>query len=211
VDAPSRTPSKKTDRPLLRLATALAAVLLAAGCATERGVALPEMPGWQARQSVLAGLTDWSFTGRIGVSAGEEGFNGRLRWRQHQDEFDATLSGPLGAGAVQIEGNAGSVTIVDGDGAITRLDDPELDLKYRYGWTIPVNSLRYWALGVPDPSRPAQMNFGEDGTLSRIAQGGWIVDITQYREGGGQLMPRRIRAENPDSRVRLVIDDWVFY
>ena len=75
----------------------LAAGFLLAGCAPERGVALPDMSGWQSRQAVLREIDDWAFSGRIGVSAGEEGFNGRLRWRQRQDDFEASLSGPLGA------------------------------------------------------------------------------------------------------------------
>lgn len=209
MNALSRT--LPTSKALSTLLLVLAAAALLAGCATDRGVALPEMSGWQARQTILGNLDNWSFSGRIGVSAGEEGFNGRLRWNQRQDDFEATLSGPLGAGAVQISGDPGGITIVDSEGVTTRLDEPELELRLRYGWTIPVESLRYWALGVPDPDRPAAMNFADGGTLSRIAQGGWIVDISQYREGGGQLMPRRITAENAESRVRLIIDDWIFY
>lgn len=201
------SPSRLT---LLRLATA-ALPLLLAGCATERGVALPDMDDWSSRQATLIGITDWSFSGRIGVSSEGEGFNGRLRWRQDDEDFDASLSGPLGAGAVRIEGNSEGLTVFDGDGVVTRLDNPELDLKYRYGWTIPVESLRYWVLGVPDPRLPAEFDLGEDGRLSRLVQGGWTAEISQYREGGGQLMPRRITAENGESRVRLIIDNWVFY
>ena len=193
-----------------RLAGAALALLIA-GCATERGVALPEMNDWASRQATLIGITDWSFSGRIAVSAADEGFNGRLRWRQQDDSFDASLSGPLGAGAVRIEGSSRGLTVFDGDGVVTALNDPEVDLKVRYGWTIPVESLRYWVLGVPDPRQPADLDFAEDGRVSQLVQGGWTAEISQYREGGGQLMPRRITAENGESRVRLVIDNWVFY
>jgi outer membrane biogenesis lipoprotein LolB len=37
------------------------------------------------------------------------------------------------------------------------------------------------------------------------------VIIGQYRDGGGQSMPRRIVLENVDTRVRLVIDRWIFH
>jgi outer membrane biogenesis lipoprotein LolB len=36
------------------------------------------------------------------------------------------------------------------------------------------------------------------------------VTIDEYRDGGGQPMPRRLSASNPESRVRLVIDRWKF-
>jgi outer membrane lipoprotein LolB len=210
VSARSRTPSNPDHRRYC-LPVLLCGLLITAGCAVQRGVALPDMSDWSSRQAVLTGITDWSFSGRIGVKAGDEGFNGHLRWRQTSDAFAASVSGPLGAGTVQIDGNGRAITVVDKDGVVTRLVDPEAELYARYGWTIPVNSLRYWALGIPDPELPAYLNFGEDGTVTLLEQGGWTVEISQYREGGGQLMPRRISAVNSTSRVRLVIDNWVFY
>lgn len=189
----------------------LTGLSLAAGCAVERGISLPSMDDWEGRRAVLAGIDDWAFSGRIGVVSGDDGFNGRLRWRQVEESFEASVSGPLGAGAVQIEGDGGRVTVTESDGTVTVLDDPEFDLAMRYGWTIPVESLRYWALGIPDPELPAAVDLGEDGNPARLEQGGWVVDIAEYREGGGQPMPRRITAENLHSRVRLIIDNWVFY
>ena len=37
-----------------------------------------------------------------------------------------------------------------------------------YGWTIPVTSLRFWALGIPDPASPAETEFGDDGQLRKL-------------------------------------------
>lgn len=214
--APSRKRSK--SRPTTSRRSALACIAAAAGlwlsgCATDRGISLPELSDWETRQRTLRAQSDWSFTGRIAVSSRDDGFNGRLRWQQRSESFDASLSGPLGAGAVQIRGDGQAITVTDNDGAVTVLEQPERDLRLRYGWTIPVNSLRFWALGIPDPDpdRPVSTVFGTDGKLERLEQGGWQVEIGQYREGGGQQMPRRITATNPDSRVRLVIDGWTFY
>jgi len=80
-----------------------------------------------------------------------------------------------------------------------------------YGWTIPVTSLRFWALGIPDPASAAETEFGDQGRLLSLQQRGWRVDFTQYREGGGQMLPRRLSAVNEDVKVRLVIDNWVFF
>lgn len=201
------------SRPLerLRRLTALAGLIVVGGCAVQRGVELPPMSDWQARQAVLSRISEWAFTGRIGVSAGSEGFNGRLRWHQRDDVFEASVSGPLGAGTVKIDGNGERITVAESSGEVTELEDAEYDLRVRYGWTIPVESLRFWALGIPDPGSPAVTQFGEDGQLARLEQRNWVVDIGQYREGGGQLMPRRITAVNADAKVRLVIDRWTFY
>ncbi len=187
------------------------ALLLMYGCAAPKSALLPNIEAWETRTLVLAALDDWQFHGRIAVRSEIDGFNGKLRWTQEQDEFSATASGPLGAGAIRIEGDGSSVVLTDKDGNRTVLRDAEAELQVRYGWTIPVASLRYWALGIPDPRAPAETVFDKNGQLERLRQRGWSVVISSYAEGGGQLMPRGLTAENADTRVRLVIDHWVFF
>ncbi|MDJ0792769.1 MAG: lipoprotein insertase outer membrane protein LolB [Woeseiaceae bacterium] len=190
----------------------LSAALLLAGCATvPENVPLPAIDSWDTRTAVLGDLKDWQFRGRIAVKAGEEGFNGKFNWSQNGDAFDATVGGPLGVGTVRIEGDGRTVVLTDKDGVETVLQNAELELRYRYGWTIPVASLRYWALGIPDPSEPAVTEVDDDGRLVRLEQRGWLVQISRYRDGGGQQMPRILSATNPDTRVRMVIDRWLFF
>ena len=188
-----------------------AAALLVQACATQKGLDLPEITDWEMRQEVLVGADRWQFRGRIGVKAGDEGFNGKLKYGQDNDAFEATLSGPLGIGTVKMSGEGESVTLTDNKGEVTKLRDAEQDLRNLYGWTIPVASLRFWALGIPDPSTEAITEFDDEGLLSSMQQRGWTVTIGEYRDGGGQRMPRRVTAVNDDARVRLLIDDWTFF
>ncbi len=197
-------------RPARALSVFVAAATLA-GCATQRGVDLPDISDWDRRTSVLGNLDEFEFSGRVGVQYADDGFNGKLRWEQAGTAFDARLSGPLGIGTVLIEGDARAVEVTDKDGVRTELHDVEADLYERYGWTIPVESLRYWALGIPDPRVPAETEFGSDGALTLLRQRGWTVTVSGYRDaGGGQQMPARLTAESPETRVRLVIDRWIF-
>ena len=202
----SRTP---TSRGLTGLV--LAVLSLASGCATRESLELPELGGWESRQALLARVDEWAFNGRIGVVAGEDGFSGSLRWLQAGDDFEATVSGPLGIGTVRLEGDGRRVQLIDKDGNRTVLEDAERDLYLRYGWTIPVRSLRYWALGIPDPALPAETELGGDGHLSSLTQGGWTVDITRYGDGGGQPMPTRLKAASEQTRVKLAIHRWSFF
>lgn len=196
-------------RPGQNLALLALAALLS-GCVTPKSLELPDLPDWQTRQEILLGVDEWEFAGRIGVSAGDEGFNGQLWWRQDGIVFRARISGPLGVGTVFINGDRRELTVTDSDGVVTELVDAEVELRQMYGWTIPVTSLRFWALGIPDPASSAETEFGDGGQLSKLRQQNWQVDFTQYREGGGQLMPRRLTAVSNDVKVRLVIDNWVF-
>ena len=196
-------------RPGQNLALLMLVALLS-GCVTPRSIELPDLPDWQTRKDLLVGVDEWEFAGRIGVSAGDEGFNGQLWWRQDGIVFRARISGPLGVGTVFINGDRRELTVTDRDGTVTELVDAEVELRQMYGWTIPVTSLRFWALGIPDPASPADAEFSADGQLSKLRQQNWQVDFTQYREGGGQLMPRRLTAVSDDVKVRLVIDKWTF-
>lgn len=187
-------------------------VLVLGACATTRqGIDLPDLDSWETRTEVLGHLEDWQFKGRIAVKSGDEGFNGKMNWSQQGEAFDATVGGPLGMGTVRIEGDGRTVALTDRDGEKTVLPDAERDLRMRFGWTIPVTSLRYWALGIPDPDMPATTEFDADGRLVRLEQSTWTVRISGYREGGGQSMPRILTATNPDTRVRMVIDHWIFF
>ena len=189
----------------------LLTALTLAGCATRESLNLPELGDWESRQYLLGQLDEWEFSGRIGVTAGDEGFNASLRWAQNGDDFRATVSGPLGIGTVRLEGDGRRVELTDKDGNQTVLDDAEADLYFRYGWTIPVQSLRYWALGIPDPAVHAVTEFDENGQLQSLSQGGWNVRITRYGEGGGQAMPTRLTAVGEETRVKLVIHNWLFF
>lgn len=192
-------------------AALVAPAILAAGCVTQKGLELPDLSDWDRRSAVLSQIDQFDFNGRIAVKADDDGFNGKLRWYQDELDFRATVSGPLGIGTVQIKGDDGVVEVTDKDGVTTVLADVEADLYYRYGWTIPVESLRYWALGIPDPRIPAETTFGDAGELTELSQRGWTVTIGRYREaGGGQPMPRLLNASNTETNVRLVIDRWVF-
>ena len=172
---------------------------------------LPEIGSWENRIAVLGTQSHWEFRGRVAVKAGEEGFNGKILWSQQDENFATTVAGPLGMGAVRIEGDDNSVTLTDKDGVQMVMQDAERELRWRYGWTIPVSSLRYWALGIPDPDTPAKTSVDSQGRLQTLEQSDWRVEISGYRDTGGQSMPRILTATNPDTRVRMVIDSWLFF
>lgn len=183
-----------------------------ASCAVLRpSVDLPDISSWELRKAVLGDASTWAFKGRIAVKAGDEGFNGKLNWEQNGDNFHASVSGPLGIGTVRIQGGNQGIVLTDKDGNETVLVDPEAELYDRYGWTIPIGNLRFWALGIPNPARPSAIELDDAGRLIRLEQSNWVVTISRYREGGGQQLPRTLTAINPNTRVRIVIDKWVFF
>ena len=189
-------------------ALATIAALLVAGCIGPPVVDWPALDTWERRRAVLGALDEWRFNARIAVRSGEDGFHGKLRYAQTGDRFAATLSGPLGMGTVQLAGGAGEFVYTGKDGLETRFEHPDVELEQRFGWNVPGSSLRYWALGIPEPGTPAITELGDSGRLASLTQAGWSVVFPRYRDAGGQAMPRRLVASHGDARVTLVIDDW---
>ena len=191
-----------------RSARAAALLLVLAGCVTPRPVALPDMSVWEVRRQVLGDLDEWGFTGRVAVKTADDGFNAKLRYRHIDGEFHARVSGPLGMGTVEFASDGPTLRYTDRDG-VESLMAPE-ELALRFGWNVPLASLRYWALGIPDPALPAETTFDEAGALESLTQGAWTVDVGRYRDIAGQAMPARLTASGEETRVRLVIDRWQF-
>ena len=140
-------------------------LLLLSACATQRGHNLNDITDWESRQRILTDTTRWEFSGRIGVSAANEGFNGKIWWWQRDQYYRARISGPLGVGSILVDGDGDGATVTDEEGEVTKMADAEMELRQRYGWTIPLSSLRFWVLGVPDPARQAALEFGAEGML----------------------------------------------
>ena len=107
----------------MRCSTLIAVSLLAhafiAGCSSTSSVKLPDLHRWDTRKAVLVEIDDWEFSGRIGVQAGDDGFNGKLWWRQDGTVYRARISGPIGVGTVFMNGDGREVTLTDTDGAVS--------------------------------------------------------------------------------------------
>lgn len=185
---------------------ALVAVAALAGCVPVQRVDGPA--DYVARQEALSALERWSVTGRIGVTLDERGFTGALSWRQDGERLDMRFHGPLGAGAFRLGGTPDELVLETSDGQQQVLIDPEATLRAQLGWSVPVDAMRYWLLGLPYPAWPATEEFDEAGNLVRLDQKDWRVEYDRYDTVDTWLMPRRVRVAGADVTVRLAIHDW---
>src|SRR5215469_10499839 len=134
----------------------LGAVALAvlAGCRT-----LPPAPppgaSWEARRPQLQALTHFQLRGRVAVAAGGEGFNANLHWTQDGARTELTLEGPLGVGGAQLTAMGDELTVITSRGERVESAAAHAELAARLGFDPPLSALRYWVLGVPDPTQPA--------------------------------------------------------
>ena len=210
---------------LARLACVLALVALA-GCAT-RPVQAPDAVALsgpalaaatarvEAREALLASSGPLAFSGRVALSNGSDGGNGRLEWWQAGDAYQVVLRAPVTRQGWSLTTDAGGARIDGLDGGPLLGPDPSSLLLEATGMDVPVDALAAWAAGTradQDVHGPARLEFTAEGRLVRIRQGGWTIDYVNWQPEaivpGGEPLPRRIDAERGQARVRLVVDDW---
>jgi outer membrane lipoprotein LolB len=191
----------------------LAAVILTLGLNACAG--LPPAPPtgvdaeqlWEARRAQLDTLRRWSLVGRIAVNGGNESWSSHVRWVQRDDDYEIDFSTFLGQRVAQVTGRAGDVTLtLPGRDSVSAASAAQLLTKV-FGWQMPVESLRYWVLGLPVPGEAREWSIDGLGRLQELQQDGWHVSYTEYGKGG-QGLPRRFVVTHPQWRIRVVVDEW---
>ena len=192
-------------------ATAIAVAL--ASCRTvpvhetpASGSAQPQ--SWEVRRPQLQARDRFELKGRVAVSTGSDGFNARLRWTQAGNQTHMSLDGPLGAGGVQVTSDGSAVSIVTSRGAHLDNDAAGAEPPNRLGFDPPIESLRYWVLGVPEPGHPAQESLDSQQRLATLEQDGWQIQYTDYTSVGGEWLPSKLIVQRQGVRLRLVVDGW---
>src|SRR4051812_26586661 len=186
----------------------VAAAVLLASCRTVPVRSPATSQVWEVRRPQLQAREQFELKGRVAVATGSDGFNARLRWTQDGKQTHMSLDGPLGAGGVQVTSNGSAVSIVTSRGDRLDNDAARAELANRLGFDPPIDNLRYWVLGVPEPSHPAQETLDAQQRLATLEQDGWQIQYTDYMSVGGEWLPSKLTLQRQGIRVRLVVDGW---
>jgi len=180
-----------------------------AGGADRAGSATPDIDLWSAHRAAVMALDSWDARGKVAYRLPGESGSASLLWRQRGERSEVRLSGPLGAGS----------TVLRNDGALIRVRRDGIERRYPADaapWLpdgqllpVPVNSLRYWVRGVPDPVAGEAEVLSDGGLAVRLAQAGWVIHIESY-DGASPPLPSRLRIEAPsaDLELRMLIREW---
>jgi len=177
-----------------------------AGCATVRRAAPPSgAPApWDERMSQLEHAASWRLDGRAAAALGQQGWQATLDWQQNGTVSDLHLAGPLGMGSTQIRVTPAGLSLngAPPSGAVVA------QLEDKLGFELPLDNLRYWLLGIPDPSIPFDLTRNGQDRALRLSQAGWTIDYDEYMPSSGDVLPKRLVLNRSDARVRIAVDRW---
>ena len=197
----------------------LALALLLSACASKPAQVEPdpvlqptlsEAQRWAAHRHAISALQDWDLRGKVAYRLPERAGSASLYWRQRDARSSLRLSGPLGAGAVQIR-SEGPLLVLRRDG-IERVypADAAPWLGPEHLLPIPVDALQYWLRGIPDPGVAIDRLETLEGRATRLEQRGWVLRFSDYDSESGITLPGRINIDLPSSELtlRLLLRQW---
>jgi outer membrane lipoprotein LolB len=185
-----------------------------ASCATVPGGPQPPRISadavWSERRLHLQEMQSWDFSGRISVTGPDGSWNARIHWTQQGDAYDIYFMSLFGQRVARLEGDRSGVVLQLPEKEPLRALTAEELLASSFGWSAPVDALRYWILGTPQPGSAAETRLDERGRLLRLDQDGWRIEYPQYSGVGGTVgdLPKKLMLDGSPLRIRLVVDAW---
>jgi len=163
---------------------------------------------YRDRAEKLQRISGWTLTGKISLDDGDHGGSGHLRWEVQQENSQIDFHAALGRGAWHLQINPGSATLKEANGV--EQTAPRVDglIQARMGWSIPVEALQSWLLGLAAPGAGSAIELDPEGLLISLQQLGWTVNFSRYETVTGVKLPKRLNAKRDNYRVKLVIRNW---
>jgi outer membrane lipoprotein LolB len=182
----------------------LACASLLVGCKTTQVRSTVPLAPWDERATALAHAGAWQLDGRAAAALGQQGWQASLDWRQSGKSSELHLAGPLGIGALVLDMSPEGLAL---NGAPP---SPAVaaQLEARLGFELPLENLRFWLLGIPNPDVPFELTRNASDRAQHLSQAGWSIDYDQYRPQGGDELPSRIVLSREGARVRIAVDRW---
>lgn len=148
-------------------------------------------------------LERWSLDGRLSITGPKDSWSANIQWGHDPVYEQIKLSGPLGQGATLIQLTGNRVVVDRGDGHALSSTQPEVFINQQLGMFVPLQSLRYWVIGLPEPTQ----SFVE--TESGFSQSGWLIEYKQMQSVNKQIAPRKMIVMNDRVKLKLFIEQWV--
>jgi outer membrane lipoprotein LolB len=107
-------------------------------------------------------------------------------------------------GATEIRLTPAGLSLNGGPPSVTVM----AELEEKLGFNLPLDTLRFWLLGIPDPSIPFDLTRNEQDRALRLSQAGWTIDYDQYMPSNGDVLPKRLVLTRSTARLRIAVDHW---
>ena len=186
-------------------------VLLLGACAQPPKLIPVENPEqvWKVRSTYLYGREVWKANMSVVGATAEEKFKTRLNWDQNNNSYQIKLRDFIGRTVAIINGSDSHVSAKTSKGKTYKGETAEELLDEIAGMRIPLDGLRYWLRGLPEPgAKLDSFILGEDGVAKSMKQNGWQMSYPSYEKFGDIQMPKQVLLAYDDLNLTVNISSW---
>lgn len=162
----------------------------------------------------------WHVSGKLAIRALSPNANSpsaqtlRFDWQQKAEDYNVTLTGPLGFGRVTVSQHNQRIHLRQGKRHIEANDIDQL-FAQQTGLNLPISYLRYWALGIPSPEQPftannLDANKKSDHLLASFKQDGWQIHFPSVTLAAPYPLPSKMIASNKHFKLIIAFKHWQF-
>jgi len=163
---------------------------------------------WLRHQQQVTAKANWLMQGRVAIRYEEEGGQGLLHWRQQGESYDLRFYDALNRMQLHIEGNGEGVKLHARNGDIREASNAEALMQDYLGWSVPVDALRYWVRGLPQPELVIRESQMSGDRLKQLNQGDWQILYQRYEQVDGVWLPDLLKINAPELNIKLVVEKW---
>ncbi|MGI2855852.1 lipoprotein insertase outer membrane protein LolB [Shewanella algae] len=166
---------------------------------------------WQATQVKHANQAKaWELKGKLAVKTPEEKFSTNLYWLHTPTTEELRLTTMLGTSVMLLKSGPDGA-FLELDGEVYRDRDPQRLLDGLSNWSIPLNALPRWVLGLSaaDTELLLTNNDGkpqslEDGSVSPP----WQVKYLSWQQQSGADIPRLLKLNRGALELKIQLTEW---
>jgi len=189
----------------------MAIIIFLSGCVSTNIIPSLSNDDLENNKESLSNIFNWKFHGRIAVKTRLDGYHGNIIWKQTGNSFQISLWGPLGLGMLSINGSSEDIEITNVNGQIIALKNVEDELQHFIESIIPISSIQYWLLGIPNPYFPSKIESRDNSTVIDFKQSGWVIEASDFKRNIEFLLPHKIFLSNIDTNVRVAVENWEIF
>lgn len=189
----------------MKIAAILSCLLLSACVSAPKQIEISKS-GLNERLQYLSTNPNWSFNGRLAYSHQGKGGSVKAKWQKNTTSTEVNLTTALNLGSVVFIEKNGVAQIKTSDGGVKQ-GSPE-DLMYDLLKTpLPYSTIALGLRADWSDISDAEIIWLDGLPLQVVAQG-WTWQYQEWTDDPA-LLPRKIELSQGQTRVRIVIDQWL--
>ncbi|PHS73683.1 MAG: outer membrane lipoprotein LolB [Cycloclasticus sp.] len=158
-------------------------------------------------KSAILAINQWHLLGRLSVRHAKESGLTKLDWQHSELSDELILSTSLGGVLAKLSYMDNRIIVAGSDGISHVVTEQELHSQI--GYLPPLNHLKFWVRGFPNPEIDVQIQQVDSSDELSFEQDGWDVELTRFETFSAFELPTKVSLIKGGLKIKLVVDEWL--